>query len=145
MFLEHFPSPPPAHAPPGVFKSLLEASLPLYFTMVSATLPKNLHTSRLKWLFSVLPLRTLLKRDDTPAQNGGSEKNFRHSRTECQFSVQLLRKRPFRARVVKAKGVSHRKIHGFGNIPDHKRPFRARVVQVDIFFNRKSGYFCSLF
>ena len=136
MFFVHFPSPQPTHAPPGVLNSLLEAAWSSYFTMVSAALPKKRHTSRLKCLFSLPPPRTLLKSDVTPAQNGGSEKNLRHSRTECPFTVQLLRKRPFRARVVKAKCVSHRKTYGFGHIPDHKWLFRARVVKGDIFFQR---------
>ena len=61
------------------------------------------------------------------------QKKTSHSCTECQFVVQLLRKRPFRASVVKAKGISHRKMHGFGNISDHEWPFRTRVVKAFFF------------
>ena len=120
MVLVHFPSPKPTHAPPGVLESSVGAALSSYFTMVSAALQKNRHTSRLKGLLSLPVPRTLRKSDVTPAQNGDPEKNLRHSRTECPFTVQVLRKTPFRARVVKAKCVSHRKIYGFGHIPDHK-------------------------
>ena len=63
-------------------------------------------------------MRTLLKRDDSLVQNGGSEKNLLRSAAECPFSIQLLRKRPFRARVVKAKVVLHGKIDRFWHIPD---------------------------
>ena len=83
--------------------------------MVSATLPKNLHRSRLKCPLAAPPVRTLLKKDDSLVQNGGSEKNLLRSRTECPFSIQLLRKRLFRARAVKARGVLHGKIDGFGH------------------------------
>ena len=63
-------------------------------------------------------MRTLQKSDDTLERNGGSEKNLRHSTVECPFSIQRLPKKQFRARVVKAKIVLHRKISDYGHTPD---------------------------
>jgi len=130
---------------PGVLKSPLGVYNPSCFTVVSATCPKNLHSSRLKCLFLIQPVRTLRKKDDSLTQNGGAAKNIRHSEVECPFSIQLLRKRLFRARLVKAKVVWHRKIHGYEHTPDQNWPFHSRVVKSLICANGKSECFCSLF
>jgi len=86
----------------------------------------------------------LRKRDDTLVRNGGLEKDLRHSRVECPFAIQLIRKRSFCSRVVKAKVVLHRKIQGCGHTPDPKWSFRSRVAKALIVFNGKSAYFCSI-
>ncbi len=46
--------------------------------------------------------------------------HLRHSATEWPFVRPDARKLPFHARVVKAKVVLHRKIHGFEPTPDQK-------------------------
>ena len=90
-------------------------------------------------------MRTLRKRDDSLVQKRDCAKNLLHFAAECSFSIQLLRKRPFRVRVVKSKVVYQRKIHGQGPTPDQNWPFRSRLVKALIFVNGKSEYFCSLF
>ena len=119
-FLYILPRPSWPMRPPGVLKSPWGAPLSPYFTWVSATLPKNMHSSRLKCTFSALPKngrQSRAKRDDSLVQKRRYAKNLRHSALECQFSFHLLRKRLFRSRGAKAL----------------------------IFCNGKYEYFCSIF
>jgi len=105
---------------------------------VVSVCPNDFHTSRLKWPLAALPAPALLKWGDTLVRNGGLEKSLYHSRVECPFSIQLIRKRSFYSRVVKVKFVLHCEIEGFGHILEQKVSFRSRVVEVLIFFNGKS-------
>ena len=109
------PSPRVAHAPPGGPQITPVCSIFLVFSKGSCDFAEK-----------PLPLSSKMpiggpagahpaKKGRQSRENGGSEKNLLRSRTECPFSIRLLRKRLFRARAVKARDVLHGKIDGFGH------------------------------
>ena len=119
-----FPSPRVAHAPPGGPQITPGSTIFLVFSNGFCDFAE-----KPSQLSSKMPIGGPAgahpsKKGRQSRQNGGSEKNLLHSAVECPFSIQLLRKRPFRARVVKAKVVLHGKIDRFGHTPDQNWPFR---------------------
>ena len=109
------PSPRVAHAPPGGPQMTPVCSIFLVFRKGFCDFSEKPSPLSSRMPILAPPVRTPLKKDDSLVQNGGSQKSLRRSRTECPFSIQLRRKRLFRARAVKARGVLHGKIDGFGH------------------------------
>ena len=112
------PSPRVAHAPPGGPQITPGCTIFLIFSKGFCDFAE-----KPSQLSSKMPIGGPAgahpsKKGRQSRQNGGSEKNLLRSAVECPFSSRLLRKRPFRARVVKAKVVLHGKIDRFGHTPD---------------------------
>ena len=90
------------------------------FTMDSATLQKNLRTSRLEWPFTSRPVLFASKSYVPLVPNACAQKACIPSALELRFSLRLGQKSFIRVRAVKSKFVSRCKTRWFGHVCDPK-------------------------